>query len=524
MTDPAATNAGTNSSIKRLIICVCLVAGASMSVSASFNYMLTPMLDDFGLTSADASTALAIPSIASILVVFLAGSIGDRIGHRRVLLLGSAVFIIGSLIVSIANGLTLVSIGLLLEGIGATFLTVTSLGLLSSRITEDGARASAFSTFGMVSPVVYLALPVITGLVVEGHSWRLVPILWAVIGVLSAVAVLAMLPKVDTNAIAGSLTVPLLAGIALASGVQAIVHISDYGLLSLRVIIAAAISILALVMLVIIYRSKGSASFSLTPLRNPRTRMLMIVVMLVPFANTWYYMTIALQYMFGLSVLATAMAMIPAQLCGIVGAKALAGTLMRRRGVHHTGVLLLALLTLGTVSVLLVQADSPVWVPIACMSLFGLAFAGSGTVITNAFMSSAPATESGNTSAFKSSATSVGVALGFILMGSVVYGTAQHSLVNGFEQAGLDSTQATQQLTKLEQSSQNPNYISRYAYSSDLEVANVKSNVQSEEVVLELNAVAAGLHANALFGGVVALLATLIFAGRPRRHSKVPVL
>ena len=109
-------------------------------------------------------------------------------------------------------------------------------------------------------------------------------------------------------------------------------------------------------------------------------------------------------------------------------------------------------------------------------------------------------------------------------MGSVVYGTAQHSLVNSFEQAGLDSTQATQQLTKLEQSSQNPNYVSRYAYSSDLEVANVKSNVQSEEVVLELNAVAAGLHANALFGGVVALLATLIFAGRPRRHSKVPVL
>ena len=40
----------------------------------SFNYVLTPMLSDLGLTQAQASVALSIPPIASLLIVFLASS------------------------------------------------------------------------------------------------------------------------------------------------------------------------------------------------------------------------------------------------------------------------------------------------------------------------------------------------------------------------------------------------------------------------------------------------------------------
>ncbi len=61
----------------------------------SFNYVLTPMLSDLGLTQAQASVALSIPSIASLLIVFLAGRLGDSLGHRLVLTWMRVAFMVG---------------------------------------------------------------------------------------------------------------------------------------------------------------------------------------------------------------------------------------------------------------------------------------------------------------------------------------------------------------------------------------------------------------------------------------------
>ena len=79
----ATVTAGSTGGLGRLVLGVCIVAGASMSVTASLNYLLKPMLEDLGVTREDASPALAIPSIAAILVVFLAGILGDRMGRKN---------------------------------------------------------------------------------------------------------------------------------------------------------------------------------------------------------------------------------------------------------------------------------------------------------------------------------------------------------------------------------------------------------------------------------------------------------
>jgi MFS family permease len=70
------------------------------------------MLADLGLTQAEASVALSIPRIASLLIVFLGGRLGDRLGHRLVLTWMSVVFMAGSGIVAMAQGLPAVVIGL----------------------------------------------------------------------------------------------------------------------------------------------------------------------------------------------------------------------------------------------------------------------------------------------------------------------------------------------------------------------------------------------------------------------------
>lgn len=499
--------AGSTRGIGRLVLGVCIVAGASMSVTASLNYVLTPMLDDLGVTREEASTALAIPSIAAILVVFLAGMLGDRLGQRKVLLGSSIVFVAGCALVGVANGLPLVSLGLLLEGIGATFLSVVALGLLSARISDDGQRASAFASYGLVSPIVYLTLPVLTGLIVRDSSWRLVPLIWAIIGIGSAIAVLALLPTSQRSEGSGELATPLLAGFVVAAGVQTLSHISASGLLSARVLLSFAACIIGLVALVIVYRRSASPTLSLGPLKGGATALLLIVVVLVPFANTWYYATLAFEYIFGLTVLATAIAMIPAQIGGMIGAKAVAGPLMRRIGVQRSGVLMLIGLAVGMASVLVVRIDSPVWVLCLCVAVFSLFSIGSGVVITNALMSTVPRSQSGSASAYKSAATALGVSLGYIIMGSIVFGAAQASMTNRFEAAGLTAEQAQQEITVLQQATQQPDYLSQYGYP-------IPDGESAADIAKQ--SLLDALHLNGVLGGAIALVCAGVYAGRRR--------
>lgn len=499
---------------RSLVIGAAVVAAAAMSVGASFNYMLQPMLDDLGISSSDATVALAIPSIAAIVVVFLAGSLGDRLGPRRVLLAATAMFVAGCALVAVTNGLVLLSLGLLLEGMAATVMGVVALGIIGQRIDDDGYRASAFATFGLVNPIVYLSLPVITGVIVVDHSWRLVPLIWIVIGLLSGVAALRLLPKESRSEGSGELITPLLAGLTLAAAVQAISHISDSGLISVRVLFTAGFGVASAVTLVIVYRRVPKPTLSLAPLRNGALSLLLIVVLLVPFANTWYFITLVYQDVFALTSLQTALVMIPAQVAGIVGAKAIAGPLMRRIGVHKAGTWFLAVFAISMLSLLIVQADSPLWVPMLCMMLFGGASIGAAVVVTNAIMSTSPHSESGNTSAFKGAAAALGVSLGFVIVGGIVFGTAQAALTQRFENSGMSAEQASQEIATLQNASQDPDSISVYS----MPLPNgAPTNVAVRESMID------GLHVDGLVGAILGIGATALFiVHRSRLPEAVP--
>ena len=362
----------------------------------------------------------------------------------------------------------------------------------------------------MVGPIVYLFLPVVTGAIIRDHSWRLVPLIWVAAGIVCLVAIMTLLPASKGTGETGELWTPILAGLTVVAAVQFLSHFSDGGL-SARTMMTFAGGVVSAVVLVVVYRRMSSPSLSIKPLQNGATALLLIVVLLIPFANTWYYMTLAFQYIFGLSVLQTAMAMIPAQLLGLVGAKVVGGGLMRRYGVHQAGTIMLLALSASMLTLLLVQYDSPLWVPVASIAVFSLASMGTAVVLTNAVMGTAPKSESGNTAAFRSSASSIGVALGFILMSSIVFGTVEASMTRNLEGAGLSTEQISQAIEDLQMATQNPDYISTYSYPVT-ETASISD--------LEKSAMADGLHVNGALGAAVALLSTIVFVGYRRRPAR----
>ena len=267
--DPAV-----NADHKRLVFALCVIVGISFVVGASLNFMLTPMLDDLGLTEAQAGTALAIPSIASLLIVFVVGRLGDRIGHRRVLVAASVPFIAGSVLVACAPGMAIVSLGLLLTGAAATAMQIVALGLLQASIPEGRARVRLHQLRDDVSGRVS-GRPGIDRLLSGVAPWRIVPALWAIIGLALPVVTLRLIDRPGEASRVGELWTPILAGVALAGAVQAINSGNDNSWTSPQTLAWTLVALVSIGACALLVKSSRRTSLSLTPLRSPMMLLLL---------------------------------------------------------------------------------------------------------------------------------------------------------------------------------------------------------------------------------------------------------
>lgn len=510
MTAVAVTHEHMPSDSRRTLLGICLAVGGSFTVLASFNYMLTPMLADLGLTQAQASVALSIPPIASLLIVFLAGGLGDRRGHRTVMLWMAVAFVTGSLIVAVAQGLPAVVIGLLVEGIAATAIQIIGIGLLSDRFPEPRARAAAFGTFGMVSPFVWLCLPVLTGLIVGEASWRWVPLMWAVIGVVMFVATLVLLPRPASTSPVGEIATPILAGATVAAAVQWLNRVGDDGLTAPVTLASLAATLILGLVCMVLLRRLPSPTFSLAPLRVGRARSLLAVVVIIPLINTVFLMTIAFQYLYGLTVLQTALVMVPAQAAAVLGTRFIAGPLMRRIGVTHTATLLFAVLSVAMLGVFGVTPTAPLWVPIVYVAVYNLLTVAASITVTSAVLTSAPDVDSGQLSAYRGSAQSLGAVLAVVVMNGAVFALGRLFMSAELQANGLTQQQAAAEAAQIQASSTSPEAMTQYAVP-------LPSGAQVNDVMAD--SIATGLHVNGVLGAALAL--ACVFLVRVGRRSTV---
>ncbi|MFN8126717.1 MAG: MFS transporter [Candidatus Nanopelagicales bacterium] len=407
---------------KRLVLAVCVTVGISFVIGASLNFMLTPMLADLGLTKDQAGTALAIPSIASLLIVFATGRAGDRVGHRRVIVWASLPFVVGSVLVGSAPAMPMISLGLLLAGASATAMQIVSLGLLQQAFPAGPSRVSAFTSFGMVFPAVYLVVPVLTGWLVGVAPWRVVPVLWALLGLAIPVVVLRLIPPPGPAVAPGELWTPILAGVVLAGVVEMIDAGHDHGWTSPGALTWLLVSLLAAAACAWLLRSMREPSLSLRALGNPTMALLLACVAMVAMTNTLTYVMLGLEYLYGESVLVAALWLVPAQAAAVVGAKFVAQQLMDRWGAARAGRIMLAGLALTLLPLVLMSATAPLALLVVTSALFSLFGFGSITIVNAVVMAQSPPGEAGMVSAYRGGASSLGTALGVVILGAAVSG------------------------------------------------------------------------------------------------------
>ena len=124
----------------------------------------------------------------------VAGRLGDKYGHRRMLLGGLAIFAVGSLLSGIAPSLPLLVGARALQGAGAAFLMTLTMTLLREVASEKGL-GRAMGLLGTVSAVGTALGPSLGGALLPLAGWRGIFLVQVPLAALALVMAITMLPR-----------------------------------------------------------------------------------------------------------------------------------------------------------------------------------------------------------------------------------------------------------------------------------------------------------------------------------------
>src|SRR5262245_20069484 len=107
--------------------------------------------------------------LASLILV--GGSLGDRLGRKRVFAAGVALFALASIWCGLAPDIKHLVIARAVQGVGAAFLVPGSLALISANFSK-ARRGRAIGTWSGFTSMAAGAGPVLGGWLIERFSWR----------------------------------------------------------------------------------------------------------------------------------------------------------------------------------------------------------------------------------------------------------------------------------------------------------------------------------------------------------------
>lgn len=101
-----------------------------------------------------------------------AGPLGDRHGHKRIWLLGVALFTAGSLLCALAASLPLLLAGRAVQGVAGALLIPGAMPILSHAFPDPRERAHVIGGWSAFSALALILGPVLGGMMLEATGWQ----------------------------------------------------------------------------------------------------------------------------------------------------------------------------------------------------------------------------------------------------------------------------------------------------------------------------------------------------------------
>lgn len=199
--EPAAARAGGSLRLDRaegrwVLAATVLGSAVVFLTSTVVNVALPAIGSDLGAGTAQLQWVLNAFLLALASLILVGGSLGDRFGRARLLVVGSAAFAVTSLLCGLAPSTGWLVAFRALQGVAAALLVPESLAIIESSFRrEDRGRAiGAWSALGGIAAAIG---PVLGGWLIDVGSWRW--LFFAVIPVAAAVVAVGLWKVPETR-------------------------------------------------------------------------------------------------------------------------------------------------------------------------------------------------------------------------------------------------------------------------------------------------------------------------------------
>jgi EmrB/QacA subfamily drug resistance transporter len=369
------------------------------------------------------------------------GSLGDRHGRRRGLILGLLVFASGSAISALAPSAHALIAGRALMGVGGALIMPSTLSVLTNLFPAE-ERAKAISVWAAVAGLGIAIGPVTGGFLIEHFDWSAVFLvnLPIVLVVLAAMAIPGVVPE-SRDAEAGRLDL-LGAGLSI-SGLSAlvwtIIEAPDRGWTSGVIFGGFAVAAVLLAAFVAWELRAREPMLDMRLFRIRRFSGASASITLVFFAlfGAIFFLTQYIQDVLDLSPFDAGLAMVPTA-AGMVPGSRLSAKLAARLG---TRVVVASGLLIAAMAMLVMSgldASSSYGTLAVALVLMGLGMGFTMAPATASVMGSLPREHAGVGSAMNDTVRMVGGSLGVAILGSLLsssYGADMDGHVDGLPPA-----------------------------------------------------------------------------------------
>ena len=481
-----------------VLLIMCMVLFIISIDNTVLNLALPSISTDLGASASQLQWIVDAYTLIFASLLITTGSVGDRYGRKKLLMLGLALFGLGSLgaALSVSTFMLIVFRGVL--GLAGSMVMPSTLSILTNVFQDGKERAKAIAIWSSIFSIGAGIGPIIGGFLINSFSWSAVFYLNIPIVAIALLGGFLIVPESkDSKAPRPDLPGVGLSIIGVFSLVFGTIQAGENGWFAAPVLISFVI---AAVFIYAFIRWENHSSTPMLPLyffKNKNFTGANVSLTISSFAmmGSMYFFSQFLQSVLGYTPIIAAVSMFPMTI-SVLFFTMQSVKLDSRMGTKFS--MSLGLLLSGAALFLFsltADINTSYWYVLLVQIILGSGIGFTMSPATNAIMSSLPPNRAGVGSAMNDTTRQMGGALGIAVLGA---------LMNGSYRAALVSFSGTQGVTEvvLEQ-------IRSSIQGAHLVAANFGTELANQIVLASNQAFVGGMREALLVGGIFMVIASI---------------
>jgi EmrB/QacA subfamily drug resistance transporter len=403
-----------------VLVVLCLSTLVLVIDNMVLTVAVPPLTEDLGASAQDIQWILDSYILVFAALLLTSGSLSDRFGRRKVMIIGLALFGVASLVATIASSPEQLILARVVMGVGGALIMPSTLSILIT-VFDGAERRKAMAAWSAAAMVGLVGGPVLGGVLIAASWWGAVFLINVPIAAVAIIAALAWMPESKGPWQKPDPLGAVLSALGMTALVWTIIELPKHGLFHPNTLGALAVAVVGLVGFVVWETRVASPMVPLGLFRHRNFSGGSLSLTLVQIGNGGLLLVLTqyLQFVLGYSPMEAGLAFIPLALASLVfnGLGASLGQKTGNRALAVVGMVVAAtgFGVLATVS----SGDGFTVVGIA-LFLLGAGGGLAAPAAIAALMSAVPPEQAGVGSALNDTIQQMGAALGVAVLGSVL--------------------------------------------------------------------------------------------------------